>query len=252
MRRSFVLGLLLALLGTAGLAVPAQAAGPAVLEKRVIGHSVQSRPIVAWHLGETAEQAGHDVPRVLLMSTMHGDEGLTRLLLTSLRDGRRIRGIDLWVVPVVNPDGLAHDTRTNAHGVDLNRNFPHDWRDLDGRYESGSRPASEPETRALMAFVSEVGPEAVLSFHQPLHGVDTDVKDRALAVEVARRLHLPRTTLSCGGTCHGTMTGWFNATFPGAMLTVEYGARPSRRMLVRDAPRRLLAVFGAHLAGDPG
>lgn len=228
----------------------AQSAPRAVIERRVIGMSVQGRPIIAWHLGETAEQAGRRVPRVLLISTMHGNEPATRQILASLRDGRRIRDIDLWVVPVYNPDGLARGTRKNAHGVDLNRNFPQGWRDLDGNYESGSGPASEPETRAMMAFVADIGPQTILSFHQPLHGVDTDVKDKRLASEVARRLRLPRTTLSCGGVCHGTMTGWFNSRFPGAMLTVEYGAHPARRTMTLDAPRQVLAVFGARRGGD--
>ena len=43
-----------------------------------------------------------------------------------------------------------------------------------------------------------------------------------------RTLHLPATTLDCGGVCHGTMTGWFNHHFKGFALTVEYGAHPPR------------------------
>lgn len=40
------------------------------------------------------------------------------------------RGIDLWVLDDLNPDGAAADTRQNAHGVDLNRNFPYGWRSI--------------------------------------------------------------------------------------------------------------------------
>ena len=112
---------------------------------------------------------------------MHGNEPHTRRILETLRDGRPVRGVDLWVLPTYNPDGLARGTRRNARGVDLNRNFPHLWKDLDGTYESGPRPASEPETRAVMAFLEEVDPRRVISFHQPLHGVDTDTKDAGFA-----------------------------------------------------------------------
>ena len=213
---------------------------PAVVEVRTIGHSVTGRPIRAWRLGEPGKR------RVVLVSTMHGNEPHTRRILESLRDGRVIRGIDLWVIATYNPDGLARGTRRNAHGVDLNRNFPYDWADLDGNYESGPRPASEPETRAMMTFLKDIHPRRVVSFHQPLHGVDTDTKDPRFARRLARALRLPTTSLDCGGLCHGTMTGWFNHRFDGAALTAEYGPRPARHRMVVEAPRQLLGVLGAH------
>ncbi|CAM3564374.1 M14 family zinc carboxypeptidase [Nocardioides zeicaulis] len=217
-----------------------EAARPAVVEVRTLGRSVRGRPIRAFRLGEPGRR------RVVLFSTMHGNERSTKAILEGLRDGRAIRGVDLWVVPTYNPDGFAAGTRRNAHGVDLNRNFPYAWADLDGSYESGPGPASEPETRAVMKFLRDVDPVRVLSFHQPLDGVDTDTKDPRFARRVARALRLPRTTLDCGGLCHGTMTMWFNHHFRGTALTVEYGAHPSRRRMATEAPRQLLHLFGAH------
>ena len=222
------------------VAAPASDERPAVVEARTIGHSVMGRPIRAWRLGEPGKR------RIVLVSTMHGDEPHPRAILETLRDGRSIRGVDLWVVPTYNPDGLARGTRRNARGVDLNRNFPHRWKDLDGRYESGRRPASEPETRAVMAFLEEIDPVRVVSFHQPLNGVDTDTKDPRFARRLARALRLPRTSLDCGGLCHGTMTMWFNHRMRGSALTVEYGARPPRHRMVVQAPRQLLRALGAH------
>ncbi len=213
----------------------------AVIGSRVIGRSVRGRPIVAWHLGQQRK----DVPTVVLVATMHGDEPAGRPLLRSLRDGPPIWDVNLWVLPTYNPDGFVAGTRRNAHGVDLNRNFPYRWAPLDGETESGPRPASEPETRAVMGFLRDVRPDRVLSFHQPLYGVDVATKDSTWARRVARVLRLPRKTFNCGGICHGTMTGWFNHSFRGSALTVEYGARPSRRYLRETAPDRVLAVFGA-------
>ena len=226
--------------GAPAAAAPAPDERPAVVEVRTIGHSVKGRPIRAWRLGEPGRR------RIVLLSTMHGNEPHTRAILETLRDGRAIRGVDLWVVPTYNPDGLVRGTRRNARGVDLNRNFPHRWADLDGNYESGPRPASEPETRAMMRFLRDVDPRRVLSFHQPLHGVDTDTKDRRFARRLARALRLPRTRLDCGGLCHGTLTMWFNHHFDGAALTIEYGSRPARRRMVVEAPRQVLGVLGAH------
>ncbi len=249
MKRLLALALLLGTVAAGPVidgAMPATAAAPvgddlprAVVERRVIGQSVTGRPIRAWRLGEPGQR------RVVLVSTMHGDEPHTRHILTSLRDGRRIRGMDLWVIPTYNPDGLARHSRRNARGVDLNRNYPHDWVDLDGRYESGAHPASEPETRAVMGFLRRIDPVRLISFHQPLNGVDTDTKDPRFARRLARALRLPQVTLDCGGRCHGTMTSWFNARFEGSALTVEYPARPARRRMTIEAPRQLLDVLGA-------
>ena len=163
---------------TPSYAAPAPVDRPAVIERVVIGHSVQGRPITAWHLGQPGKQ------RVLLISTMHGDEGKPRQILGALRDGRPIRGVDLWVVPVYNPDGLARGTRKNAHGVDLNRNFPYRWADLDGSYESGQRPGSEPETRALAALVDDTV-EGVVAVHAPFACVNYDGPAAAWAEAIA-------------------------------------------------------------------
>jgi murein peptide amidase A len=238
------LGILLASLALVAAGSPATAAPapePTVIGEQVIGRSVQGRPIVAYHLGEQSKR----VPTVVLISTMHGNEPATRQILRALVDGQPVRELDLWVVPTYNPDGLAAGTRKNARGVDLNRNYPSNWVDLDGNYESGSRPASEPETRAMMAFLRKVRPDHVLSFHQPLHGVDTDTKRPAFARRVADVLNLPVDRFDCGGVCHGTMTGWYNRTFAGNALTVEYGARPSARLMRRIAPEQVLRIFGA-------
>lgn len=226
----------------AGSATTAVAPRSAVIGKRVLGHSVDGRPIVAWHLGQPGRK------RVVVISTMHGNERATRRILTSLRDGRPIRGLDLWVIPVYNPDGLRANTRRNAHGVDLNRNYPYRWVDLDGNYESGPKAGSEPETQAMMAFLSEIRPSRVVSFHQPLNGVDVNTKRPRFAKRLATALRLPKVSLNCGGMCHGTMTMWFNATFPGAALTVEYPARIGHRRASVQAPRALIRVLGGRFA----
>jgi protein MpaA len=223
---------------TAGAQATSRDRSSAVIERRVIGHSVQGREIVAWHLGEPGTRT------YVLISTMHGNEGATRFILQALRDGPAFDGINVWVLPTYNPDGLAAGTRRNAHGVDLNRNFPYRWRDLDGNYESGPRPGSEPETRAVMAWLREVNPRRVLSFHQPLLGVDTDTKDPRFARRVARSLRLPTRTLDCGSVCHGTMTMWFNHHFKGSALTVEYGAHPARHRMRVEAPRQVIDLLG--------
>jgi hypothetical protein len=238
-------GLLPALLVLpSGPTTAAAAHHPAVIGHRVLGKSVDGRKIVAWHLGETGKK------KVVLISVMHGNEGAPRRILTSLRDGARVHDLNLWVVPTYNPDGFAAHTRKNAHGVDLNRNYPYKWKNLDGGYESGPKPASEPETRIMMRFLSRVKPAYILSFHQPLHAVDVTERPK-FSKRVARALGLPMSRLTCGSTCHGTMTMWFNHKFPGFALTVEYGPHPPASKL-RAAPDKILKLFGAWRGGVNG
>ncbi len=249
-RRTPLLGALLALALVPGLLLlpwePTAAADghPTVIGKRVLGKSVQGRKIVAYHLGEPGKK------KVVLISLMHGNEPAPRRILTNLISGAPVHDINLWVVPVYNPDGFAHHTRKNADGVDPNRNYPYKWAPLNGNYESGPKPASEPETRAMMRFLSRFKPAYVLSFHQPLHAVDVTERPK-FSKRVARALGLPMSRLNCGSTCHGTMTMWFNHKFSGFALTVEYAANPPKAKL-RAAPANILELFGAWRGGVNG
>lgn len=251
MRRFSGVVLLLSLLATTLVAPgPAQAhdltaasrrQASAVLELRVIGHSVKGRAIRAWHVGDPASPV-----KAVFIATMHGNEAAPARILQSLRDGAPISGADIWVVPFMNPDGHARHTRKNAHGVDLNRNFPVHWIRQRGSYNSGRRPASEPETRAMMRFLRAIRPTYVVSFHQPLNGVDTSYqKTDALALRLSQYLELPRKRFNCDGTCHGTMTQWFNRRLPGAAITVEYGRRMTWRQKYVTGPAGLLQSVGA-------
>lgn len=204
----------------------------------VVGRSQSDRAIRAYRAGEPGK------PVVVVMATMHGEEDFGQYVAYGLMEGRKITGIDLWILPVVNPDGLAHDRRwVNGH-VDLNRNFPYSWV---RRANSGPKAVSERETRVIMDFLDRTRPRYIVSWHQPLYGVDTDkVKDLALSKRLARNLRLPQKKLDCGGECHGTMTAWYNHTFAGAAVTVEYGskARSTKRMKTTDADAVLAAVGG--------
>ncbi|PJJ56715.1 zinc carboxypeptidase [Mumia flava] len=238
-------------LGTTGArsVVPAAArtAGaarrPAVLERRVIGRTRRDRPIVAYRVGDPGARR-----TAVVMAAMHGDERKTRVIVKALRDGRPIDGVDLWLIPTANPDGVRARTRGNARGVDLNRNFPYAWvRTPRGTSTwSGPRPKSEPETRALIRFLRRTDPDQVVSFHQPLYGIDTSgTGNRKLARRLARFLKLPRKEFSCGSGCHGTMSQWFNHRIDGALVTVELGRHPSKRYLRTTGPRGVLRALRA-------
>ncbi len=189
----------LVVLAALALALPAQAG------TRVLGSSWQGRPITVTRVGD---------PRgtpVLVVGSIHGNEtggmAVARALVR-----RSPRGIDLWVVLTLNPDGVAAGTRGNARGVDLNRNFPWQWRPLDGAYESGSGPLSEREARIGRALVLRVRPQLTVWFHQHLNLVWASGGDPRVERAFARVSGLPYTPRP---KLHGSAIEWQNATFPG-------------------------------------
>lgn len=217
----------------------AEATGPRTwYHQEVIGTSSDGRSIKAYRAGVAGK------PVVMVVATMHGEENFGQYVAQGLLEGRRISDVDLWVVPVLNPDGLAADRRWLKGGVDLNRNFPDRFI---VRANSGPKAASAKETRVVMGFLDRIQPRCLVSWHQPLYGVDTyRVKDPALMNRLATGLRLPKKSLDCHGSCHGTMTGWYNANYRGSAITVEYGstARSMTTMKGRDADAVLKAVGG--------
>jgi predicted deacylase len=220
---------------------PAGAAGDAgVHEDRVlVGTSALGRPIVATHRWSDGARR-----TTVVLGSMHGDERAGMRVVRRLREVALPRGVDLWLVRTMNPDGAAADRRTNAHGVDLNRNFPRYWRPGDEGTTrwSGPAPASEPETQAMMTFLTEVSPRTTISFHQPLYGVDSyRAKSMPLIRRLSRLLDLPVRRFDCSGACHGTLTDWHNARLDGRAVTVELG-RTATRAEVRHLARGVLTL----------
>lgn len=167
-------------------------AGSAVGKRVVIGRSVRGRPIVAWSFGP--DRASR---KILVVGCIHGNECAGLAITSALRHTRVPRGAQLWLVPEMNPDGTAADTRQNAHGVDLNRNFPYRWRPIsDPTYYSGPYPASEPETRAAMRLVRRIRPAVTVWYHQHINLVDLSGGDRGVARRYAQLAGLRATCLT--------------------------------------------------------
>ena len=172
----------------------------------LVGNSVQGRRIVAYEFGDPAAAR-----KVLVVGCLHGDECAGVAIVNRLRRLGPLEGVDLWLVPDANPDGHRAGTRGNARGVDLNRNFPHRWQRLGGVFYSGAKPASEPETRALMRLIRRLWPAVTIWFHQHLNMVVLTRGNLGLQRRFARLAGL-RTGYIRG--LSGTATGWSNATFP--------------------------------------
>jgi len=174
----------------------------------VFGHSVEGRPLVADVLG--ADSAPR---KVLLVGCIHGNECAGRAILTALARQPVPSGVQLWLVASVNPDGEDADTRQNAHGVDLNRNFPYQWSPGGGPvYYAGPRPSSEPETRAAKRLIQRVKPAVTIWYHQHEDLVDMAGGDRGVARRYAQLAGLRAT---CLPFLPGTASAWSNHELPG-------------------------------------
>lgn len=64
--------------------------------------------------------------RIYLSAGIHGDEPAGPLAMRQLLQEKSLpTDADLWVCPCLNPTGFPRNTRANADGVDLNRDYRH-------------------------------------------------------------------------------------------------------------------------------
>ncbi len=129
----------------------------------------------------------------LIMCGVHGDE-ITPIkfcydILYDLKDYHWDLTERLIVVaPIVSPDSFfkSRPTRTNANGVDVNRNFPtKDWsadalrlwrqrHGSDKRRYPGKKALSEPEVVFQVNLIKRYRPSKIISVHSPLMMLDYD------------------------------------------------------------------------------
>ncbi len=188
-----------------------------------IGTSVQGLPIDVIHrIDIPGAQLTVDDPTrivVLVIGVIHGDEQAGLDVIGELRAMSPTEipnNVDLWLLPEMNPDGVVLNQRHNANQVDLNRNFPYKWGIIaePGNWEySGPSAASEPETQAMVDFVSYLRPDMTVWFHQDEFSIAPSTgPDGPLRREYARLTGLPLKGVP-GGTYTGVAATWQRRTF---------------------------------------
>ena len=169
--------------------------------KDSIGASDEGRPIYAVRISDNPN-INEDEPEVLYTALIHAREPESMMQMiyymlyllenygtntevTYLVDNR-----EMYFIPVVNPDGYYYNESTNpdgggmwrknrqynidgSYGVDLNRNFGHEW----GFDDSGSSPSptsntyrgtgpfSEPETETIRQYCNAHNFKLALNYH---------------------------------------------------------------------------------------
>ncbi len=196
-----------------------------------IGKSYEGRDI--WALRINTTQKGLEQskkPGILLVGNHHAREHLTNEMvllfaayLLDNRDSYReyIDKLDIYIIPMLNPDGVEYDIKTGDYkwwrkntnkldtssiiGVDLNRNYDFEWcKSGSSHYQQsdvycGKSAFSEPETKALRDFLLQRrNIKTSLSYHSyaslvlyPWGGRDepvSDEKDRAAFIKHANEM----------------------------------------------------------------
>lgn len=109
---------------------------------------------------------------------------------------------NLLFIPCLNPDGMQLGQRTNANGVDLNRNFPtKNWGenlgdnatcdDEKSAYYGGISAGSEIETKFLINIIQEFNPKTILTLHAPYKVVNYDGPAKELAEKISAIINYP-------------------------------------------------------------
>ncbi|WP_433869589.1 M14 family zinc carboxypeptidase [Saccharopolyspora sp. CA-218241] len=163
------------------------------------GTSHEGRDIPVLKISDNAGQDEAE-PEVLFDCNQHAREHLTTemclRIVERFTDGyatdpaiaEMVDSRELWVIPVVNPDGSIHDVASGQYlgwrknrqgpGTDLNRNWGHKWGccggssgDPNAETYRGTEAWSAPETAALRDFIDsrvvggEQQIEAAIDFH---------------------------------------------------------------------------------------
>lgn len=165
-----------------------------------IGQTGEGRTI--WAIRIAKRYGDNDLPSVLYTGVHHAREPIGCTICIGLlkyfcqnygKDSLAtwlINNRNIWLVPVVNPDGYVYNEtdpggfwrknrRNNGggiYGVDLNRNYPYKWGynntgsspDSSADDYRGPEPGSEPETEAIMNLaIRESSFKTSINYHSP-------------------------------------------------------------------------------------
>ncbi|GAA0327992.1 hypothetical protein GCM10008967_18090 [Bacillus carboniphilus] len=243
---------------------------------QTIGYSVLGYPI--W-----AVQVGSGNYSIVILGAHHGREWLTSTLLMRMIEDTAIKmknndpaykilnDVSITFIPMVNPDGvliqqgLAEKAtkklsqkwiamnegerdfsrwKSNAQGIDLNRQYPAGWPELSDqpnepsyKFYKGKKPLIAPEARAVSHFLHRKKPLLVATYHSAgreiyyRFGKEQNVKrDTAIATRIAEvtgyKLAKPPKKATGGG-----LTDWFITEFRRPALTIEIGSYPGETSL---------------------
>lgn len=190
---------------------------------------------------------------VFIFGAIHGDEPAgavvaSRLIDELRRDVAPCRTCPVAILPVANPDGLAAGKRTNARGVDLNRNFPaRNWvkGKPDNRNYGGASAGSEVETKALIRTIDQLKPRLIITIHAISRGRQCNNYDGPGA-EIGRAMAAHNgypVKASIGYPTPGSFGSWAGIDRKIPVITLELPAGTSGEACWKQNREALLAAI---------
>jgi murein peptide amidase A len=240
--------------------------------RTVLAKTVEGRDLAVFdnfHLVSSRSRLSPSASLTLFIGGTHGDERATVPILESFgRDYLETGKVTTptAIISLLNPDGYAQNSRYNARGVDLNRNFPHQW-SAESKEPAGPRPLSEPEAQFLHKFILEHRPAKIVSLHWALAEIDADgpqSTDLARSMwdalspqaQLPYRLRVHEVGASTGGFCSGSLGQWcgHGLVYPDnrrpAMVTLELPYHPHRLPRPEQLPTEHVDTVKSHWVSD--
>jgi protein MpaA len=193
-------------------------------------------------------------PALLVFGGIHGDEPASVEVLIELAP--RVAATPradaaIWLLPAVNPDGVAAGRKNSARDVDLNRNFParsFATAHAPG-YFPGTAPLSEPETRVIAELVARERIAAVVAVHAPFACVNYDGPAAAWAEAVAAACGWPARA-DLGYPTPGSLGSWLGIDRGLPVLTLELPPGPLSRFRAPAAAALDESIRAAPVANE--
>ena len=205
-------------------AVPASLT-PDPEQPQLIGTSVAGRPLEVYQFGDGPVEK-------MIVAGIHGGYEWNTVVLADeligyLSNHPEVVPQDhtLYILRALNPDGLARSRgfggRANDNNVDINRNFPSNWQQEWPRpgcwdyipITGGSSAVSEPETTALIDFITTHDIKALISYHSAALGIfpggqPPDPGSLSLAEALAAVSDYPYPPIDAGCAFTGQLVDW--------------------------------------------
>ncbi len=215
------------------------------IKVELLGNSYEQRPIYAITLG-------NGPTKVLMWSQMHGDENTaTKALFDFLSftlDNNQAQWRQTWqdkvtvkIIPMLNPDGAAKQTRRNAQGIDINRD---------------AKALNTPEGKILMQVAKDFEADFAFNLHDQnaYYGVGQTAKPATISVLAPAYNHARDINTSRGDAMRliAHLSTSINQQIPGHLAKYDdsYSYRSFGDTFSEMGMRTILIESGAHF-NDP-